>query len=180
MKYSPRSEIRTSETVDILLDVTNPGLWMAHCHIAKLARQAAASFPAHARAGYPPPSSNLSRCGLESPRLRAGESVRVPRARTRGRLPPLRTRSPKWGLSAGASSANEATRLGRPVRSDLLPVHSVAGRDGASELGQFRRAQPHLDHRIKRASTRLAANWVRPRWRKRCGPAGALSRKATN
>ena len=23
------------ETVEILLDVTNPGLWMAHCHIAE-------------------------------------------------------------------------------------------------------------------------------------------------
>ena len=27
--------IRTGETVDILLDVTNPGRWMAHCHIAE-------------------------------------------------------------------------------------------------------------------------------------------------
>ena len=27
--------IRTGETVDILLDVTNPGIWMAHCHIAE-------------------------------------------------------------------------------------------------------------------------------------------------
>ena len=27
--------IRTEETVDILLDVTNPGQWMAHCHIAE-------------------------------------------------------------------------------------------------------------------------------------------------
>jgi hypothetical protein len=27
--------IRTGATVDILLDVTNPGLWMAHCHIAE-------------------------------------------------------------------------------------------------------------------------------------------------
>jgi FtsP/CotA-like multicopper oxidase with cupredoxin domain len=27
--------IRTGETVDILLDVTNVGLWMAHCHIAE-------------------------------------------------------------------------------------------------------------------------------------------------
>ena len=27
--------IRTGETVDILLDTTNPGLWMAHCHIAE-------------------------------------------------------------------------------------------------------------------------------------------------
>jgi FtsP/CotA-like multicopper oxidase with cupredoxin domain len=27
--------VRTGETVDILLDITNPGLWMAHCHIAE-------------------------------------------------------------------------------------------------------------------------------------------------
>ena len=27
--------VRAGETVDILLDVTNPGLWMAHCHIAE-------------------------------------------------------------------------------------------------------------------------------------------------
>jgi FtsP/CotA-like multicopper oxidase with cupredoxin domain len=27
--------IRTGQVVDILLDVTNPGLWMAHCHIAE-------------------------------------------------------------------------------------------------------------------------------------------------
>jgi FtsP/CotA-like multicopper oxidase with cupredoxin domain len=27
--------IRAGETVDILLDITNPGLWMAHCHIAE-------------------------------------------------------------------------------------------------------------------------------------------------
>src|SRR5919201_233320 len=27
--------VRTGETVDILLDVTNRGLWMAHCHIAE-------------------------------------------------------------------------------------------------------------------------------------------------
>jgi FtsP/CotA-like multicopper oxidase with cupredoxin domain len=27
--------LRTGETVDILFDVTNPGLWMAHCHIAE-------------------------------------------------------------------------------------------------------------------------------------------------
>jgi FtsP/CotA-like multicopper oxidase with cupredoxin domain len=27
--------VRTAETVDILLDVTNPGLRMAHCHIAE-------------------------------------------------------------------------------------------------------------------------------------------------
>ena len=27
--------VRTGETVDVLLDVTNPGLWMAHCHIAE-------------------------------------------------------------------------------------------------------------------------------------------------
>jgi FtsP/CotA-like multicopper oxidase with cupredoxin domain len=27
--------VRTGDIVDILLDVTNPGLWMAHCHIAE-------------------------------------------------------------------------------------------------------------------------------------------------
>jgi len=27
--------IRTGETVDILLQISNPGLWMAHCHIAE-------------------------------------------------------------------------------------------------------------------------------------------------
>ena len=27
--------VRTGETIDILLDVTNVGLWMAHCHIAE-------------------------------------------------------------------------------------------------------------------------------------------------
>ena len=27
--------VRAGETVEILLDVTNPGLWMAHCHIAE-------------------------------------------------------------------------------------------------------------------------------------------------
>ena len=27
--------VRSGETVDVLLEVTNPGLWMAHCHIAE-------------------------------------------------------------------------------------------------------------------------------------------------
>jgi len=27
--------VRTGETLDILLDVTHPGIWMAHCHIAE-------------------------------------------------------------------------------------------------------------------------------------------------
>jgi FtsP/CotA-like multicopper oxidase with cupredoxin domain len=27
--------VRTGQTVEILLDVTNPGIWMAHCHIAE-------------------------------------------------------------------------------------------------------------------------------------------------
>ena len=30
-----RAAARPGETVDILLDVSNPGLWMAHCHIAE-------------------------------------------------------------------------------------------------------------------------------------------------
>ena len=27
--------VRAGQTIDILLDVRNPGLWMAHCHIAE-------------------------------------------------------------------------------------------------------------------------------------------------
>jgi FtsP/CotA-like multicopper oxidase with cupredoxin domain len=27
--------VRTGETVDLMLEVTNPGIWMAHCHIAE-------------------------------------------------------------------------------------------------------------------------------------------------
>ena len=27
--------VRTGQTVDIMFDVSNPGLWMAHCHIAE-------------------------------------------------------------------------------------------------------------------------------------------------
>jgi FtsP/CotA-like multicopper oxidase with cupredoxin domain len=27
--------VRSGQTVDILLEVTNPGWWMAHCHIAE-------------------------------------------------------------------------------------------------------------------------------------------------
>jgi FtsP/CotA-like multicopper oxidase with cupredoxin domain len=38
--------VRSGETVDILLDVTNPGLWMAHCHIAEHAQNGMMfSFP---------------------------------------------------------------------------------------------------------------------------------------
>ncbi len=27
--------VRTGQTVDVLMDASNPGLWMAHCHIAE-------------------------------------------------------------------------------------------------------------------------------------------------
>jgi FtsP/CotA-like multicopper oxidase with cupredoxin domain len=30
--------VPAGRTVDILLDVSNPGLWMAHCHIAEHAQ----------------------------------------------------------------------------------------------------------------------------------------------
>jgi FtsP/CotA-like multicopper oxidase with cupredoxin domain len=40
--------VRAGETVDILLDVTNPGLWMAHCHIAEHNQSGMMfSFPVH-------------------------------------------------------------------------------------------------------------------------------------
>lgn len=44
--------VRAGETVDILLDVTNPGLWMAHCHIAEHAQSGMMfSFDVAPRAG---------------------------------------------------------------------------------------------------------------------------------
>ena len=40
--------VRSNQTVDILLDVTNPGLWMAHCHIAEHNQSGMMfSFPVH-------------------------------------------------------------------------------------------------------------------------------------
>jgi FtsP/CotA-like multicopper oxidase with cupredoxin domain len=40
--------VRSGETVDILLEVTNPGLWMAHCHIAEHNQAGMMfSFPVH-------------------------------------------------------------------------------------------------------------------------------------
>jgi FtsP/CotA-like multicopper oxidase with cupredoxin domain len=35
LMWSDTVLVRTGETVDILLEVTNPGRWMAHCHIAE-------------------------------------------------------------------------------------------------------------------------------------------------
>jgi FtsP/CotA-like multicopper oxidase with cupredoxin domain len=38
--------VRTGEVVDLVLDVSNPGLWMAHCHIAEHAESGMMfSFP---------------------------------------------------------------------------------------------------------------------------------------
>ena len=40
--------VRSGETVEILLEVTNPGLWMAHCHIAEHNQSGMMfSFPVH-------------------------------------------------------------------------------------------------------------------------------------
>jgi FtsP/CotA-like multicopper oxidase with cupredoxin domain len=42
--------VRANQTVDILLDVTNPGVWMAHCHIAEHNQSGMMfSFPVHER-----------------------------------------------------------------------------------------------------------------------------------
>ncbi|HEV2754999.1 MAG TPA: multicopper oxidase family protein [Actinomycetota bacterium] len=44
--------VRTGETVDILLDASNPGLWMAHCHIAEH-MEAGMMFDFRVRTGSP-------------------------------------------------------------------------------------------------------------------------------
>jgi FtsP/CotA-like multicopper oxidase with cupredoxin domain len=44
--------VRSNQTVEILLDVTNPGLWMAHCHIAEHSQSGMMfSFPVTEEAG---------------------------------------------------------------------------------------------------------------------------------
>jgi hypothetical protein len=44
--------VRSNQTVEILLDVTNPGLWMAHCHIAEHSQSGMMfSFPVTQEAG---------------------------------------------------------------------------------------------------------------------------------
>jgi FtsP/CotA-like multicopper oxidase with cupredoxin domain len=41
--WKDRALVRTGETVDILLDVTNAGVWMPHCHLAEHQRAIQAS-----------------------------------------------------------------------------------------------------------------------------------------
>ena len=61
--------VRTGETVDILLDVTNPGLWMAHCHIAEH-HQSGMMFSFHVDPGMS--ANGASRRGLRRRRGRSG------------------------------------------------------------------------------------------------------------
>lgn len=43
--------VRTGQTVDILVDASNPGIWMAHCHIAEhMETGMMFSFRVHSRA----------------------------------------------------------------------------------------------------------------------------------
>ena len=56
--------VRTGETVDILLDVTEPGVWMAHCHIAEHHERDDVQLPRRARGRRPEvPSVPLRRRG---------------------------------------------------------------------------------------------------------------------
>jgi hypothetical protein len=49
--------IPTGQTVDILLDVTNPGLWMAHCHIAEHMHSCPGSTPGARRCSASSPTT---------------------------------------------------------------------------------------------------------------------------
>ena len=56
--------VRTGQTVDILFDVTNPGLWMAHCHRQTMGYWTSSSSAA-ARPAWPWPGTwSGSTCGL--------------------------------------------------------------------------------------------------------------------
>ena len=72
--------VRTGETVDILLDVTNPGRWMAHCHIAEHHESGmmfsfdVAPAAAPPLEGRPPASSTCSAAPRRPARPRRGSS----------------------------------------------------------------------------------------------------------
>jgi hypothetical protein len=51
--------VRAGQTVDILLDVSNPGLWMAHCHIAEHAQSGMMFSFDVARAGADPMTGDI-------------------------------------------------------------------------------------------------------------------------
>jgi FtsP/CotA-like multicopper oxidase with cupredoxin domain len=74
--------VRAGETVDILLDVTNPGRWMAHCHIAEhIETGMMFSFDVAPRAGSTMPDSR-------TPPDVAVEPVRAPAGAALGERPP--------------------------------------------------------------------------------------------
>jgi FtsP/CotA-like multicopper oxidase with cupredoxin domain len=63
--------VRTGETVDILLDVTNPGIWMAHCHSGVTAGDACARGSSHSNAVGAPASTARSHLAGAQPNLRS-------------------------------------------------------------------------------------------------------------
>ena len=78
--------VRRGETVDILLDVTNPGVWMAHCHIAEH-HESGMMFNFHVdprmvpSSAARPPSSSRSDERPDGHPGRAGDRRRAGRAR---------------------------------------------------------------------------------------------------
>jgi FtsP/CotA-like multicopper oxidase with cupredoxin domain len=57
--------VRTGDTVDILLDVRNAGIWMAHCHIAE-----------HHESGMML-SFNVARCRTSEPEILRSDERRT-------------------------------------------------------------------------------------------------------
>ena len=79
--------VRTGETVDILLDVTNPGRWMAHCHIAEHHERDDVQLQRRARRGGVRRPGGPSTCSAAPPRParpRRGSSCRATESSSAG------------------------------------------------------------------------------------------------
>ena len=132
--------VRSGETVDILLDVSNPGLWMAHCHIAEH-NQSGMMF-----------SFNVSRRPTD-PQHEARSSIRGPCHLDSSRLGCFR-RSAAGGLTARLLVARTCDRLRAITRAHRIDLHRVRGlrrtmeghRRGMRRRERVRRGRGHLHH----------------------------------
>ena len=167
--------VRSGETVDILLDVTNPGLWMAHCHIAehnqagmmfsfrgdrgRRAMNAAANLTPSSCAGSDPSvrrrSSHAVRPRRESSLAHLGRAVRE-LADHRHRQHHRERHAPSLVRQLGAE--REPAAVGRRRLHGCVRRPAPARRHARRPMGS-----PTLaDHRAGRVRGRVGRRRVRP------------------
>ena len=174
--------VRTGETVDILLEVTNPGRWMAHCHIAEHhesgmmfsfdVAEAEARVVTAAGDRYDVVVVGGGQAGLalgyflarDGRRFAILEAADAPAAAWRKRWDSLKLFTPvRYDSLPGLRVPRRARRLSRPRRGRRLP-HALRGAlqpARASSTARCSRSAP--------ATTGLRGRAARPRVRRRPG-----------